>query len=172
MSINWTAYRLLCCMPPDLEQERQVFHAANTRFAEEVTMPAWILFGLASPRPDSDPRVSRSALESNIRFCDFFVQIFGETMPDPLFPAFVDLAINCTADPNFPMRSTVVLFRNPENASPEMASLRQRLIESGGCSVRDFHNAEELDAVAGEILTGWFRMIQPLKNASAVLESA
>jgi len=160
MSINWTIYRLLCTMPPDLEAEGQVFHAANTKFSEEVTMPAWILFALASPRPGSDPRISRSAFESNIRFCDFFVQIFGETMPDPVFPAFVNLAIACTADPNFPIRSTVVLFRNPESASLEMASLRQRLIGTPGCLVRDFHNTEELESQAGDILAAWYAMIQ------------
>ncbi len=166
MSINWTIYRLLLSMPPDLEAERQVFQTANAKFSEEFTMPAWILFALASPRPDSDPRIYRSAFESNIRFCDFFVQIFGETMPDPAFAAFVNLAIACTADPNFPLRSTVALFRNPESASLEVASLRQRLIGNPGCLVRDFHNTEELDSQAGDILATWYAMIHSSRDTA------
>ncbi len=163
--MNWTTYRLLCCSPPELDAERTAFNAANSRFAERVTMPAWILFALASPREGFDPQVHKSALESNIRFCDFFLQIFGEAMPHPAFLGFVELAAACTADPAFPMRSTVVVFRNPEQASPEMAALRQRLIETG-CDVRDFHNAKEFDELAGEVLSHWFNFVKPLASSS------
>ncbi len=127
-------------------------------------MPRWILFGLASPRPGFNPQTGSRALESNIRFCDFFVQIFGETEPHAAFREFVELAIACTADPAFPMRSTVVVFRNPENACPEMASLRRDLIQNARCEVRDFHNPEDFERVSEEILTNWFAMVQDKRD--------
>lgn len=167
MPDNWTTYRLLCVVSPDLETERASIDAANVAFAERVTMPAHVLFALASPRDDFDPRFNRRALESNIRFCDFFVQIFSETAPDPAFTVFVDLAAACTVDPAFPMRSTVVLFRNPEKADPGMASLRRRLLDEGRCIVCDYHDSAELDAVAAEVLASWYALVHDQHNAAS-----
>jgi hypothetical protein len=158
---NWTTYRILCCTPPDLEQERCALNAVNAQFAERVTMPEWILFALASFRAGVDPRTYRPAIESNTRFCDFFVTVFGERSPDPMFRELVEYALTCTADPAFPMRSVVALFRNPEDAAEEMVALRKSLLEGGRCDVRDFHNREELDREFGDVLAAWHALIQP-----------
>jgi hypothetical protein len=160
MPVAWTIYRALCCVTPELEQERAAFEAANARFAERVTMPEAILFALASPRSDFDPRVNRHGVESNIRSCDFFVQIFGETAPDPAFLEFVDLAVACTADPAFPLRSTAVIFRNPESAASETAAFRDRLSASPHCTVHDFHDSSEFDALAETVMADWRAKIQ------------
>jgi hypothetical protein len=160
MAIAWTIYRALCCVTPELEPERVAFEAANTRFAERVTMPEAMLFALASPRCDFDPQVNRHGLESNIRSCDFFVQIFGETAPDAAYLEFVDLAVTCTADPAFPLRSTAVIFRNPESATAEMAAFRDRLAANPHCKVHDFHDSSEFDALAEIILADWRAKIQ------------
>jgi hypothetical protein len=160
MSVSWTIYRALCCVTPELEPERSAFDTASARFAERVTMPEGILFAVASPRSDSDPQLNRRGLESNIRFCDFFVQMFGETASDPLLREFVDLAVACTADSAFPLRSTTVMFRNPETAAPEIAAFRQKLSSSPHCTVHDFHNSSEFDALAEIILTDWHTNIQ------------
>jgi hypothetical protein len=170
MSVAWTIYRALCCVTPELEPERLALEAANARFAERVTMPEAVLFALASPRTDFDPQVNRHGLESNIRFCDFFVQIFGETAPDPAFLEFVDLAVACTADPAFPLRSTVVVFRNPESAAPEIAALREKLSANPHCTVHDFHDSSEFDALAETVLTDWHAKAQvPVATPSAAL---
>ncbi len=160
MSNNWTTYRVLCAAPPDLEAEQSVFHAANAKFAERVTMPQWILFALASPRPDFDPQAHRRLLESNIRFCDFFVQIFGDKAPDLAYRGFVDLAIECTADENFAMRATAVLFRNPDRASEEIQALRQQLSNNPHCAVYDFRDAEGLERASEAVLSSWYSLIQ------------
>jgi len=123
-------------------------------------MPDAILFALASPRSDFDPRANRHGLESNIRSCDFFVQIFGETAPDPAFLEFVDLALGCTADPAFPLRATAVLFRNPESAAPEIAAFRDKLSGNPHCTVHDFHDSSEFDALAETVLADWRTKIQ------------
>jgi hypothetical protein len=162
MATPWTVYRLLCCVTPELEPERRAFDAANARFAERVTMPEAILFGLASPRSDFDPRLSRHGLESNIRSCDFFVQIFGEAGSDIAFREFVDLALACTADSAYPLRSTVVMFRNPENAAPEIAAFRDKLRGNPHCTVHDFHDSAEVGALAEIILADWHAKIHEL----------
>lgn len=164
MPDNWTIYRLLCCTPPDLDAERVAFDAANASFAEQVTMQAWILFGLASMRPDCDARVHRHALESNIRFCDFSVHIFGEADADPAFTGFLELSIACSRDAAFPMRSTAVMFRNPENASQELSSLRAQLLATGACVIRDFHDLDEFNVSAREILSNWYSLVPQTGN--------
>ncbi len=128
-------------------------------------MPAWILFALASPREGFDPQLHKSALESNIRFCDFFLQIFGEAMPHPAFVGFVELAAACTADPAFPMRSTVVVFPESGAGQPRDRGAPPALIETG-CEVHDFHNAKEFDELADEVLSHWFDSVKPLANSS------
>jgi hypothetical protein len=167
VAIVWTIYRALCCVTPELEPERVAFEAANARFAERVTMPEAMLFALASPRSDFDPQVNRHGVESNIRSCDFFVQIFGGTAPDPAFLGFVDLAVACTADPAFPLRSTVVVFRNPERATAEMAAFRDKLSANPHCKVHDFHDSSEFDALAETVLADWRAKIQEPAAAPA-----
>jgi hypothetical protein len=168
MAIAWTIYRALCCVTPELEPERAAFEAANARFAERVTMPEAILFALASPRSDFDPQVNRHGLESNIRSCDFFVQILGETATDPAYLEFVGLAVACTADPTFPLRSTAVIFRNPERATAEMAAFRDKLSADPHCKVHDFHDLSELNALAEAVLADWHGKIhEPMPSALA-----
>ena len=152
MPIHWTTYRLLLSASPGLTSEQQAFEAANASFAERVTMPAWILFALASTRSGFDPQVNRNAVESNIRFCDFFLQIFGETAPDPAYP----------------MRSTVVAFRNPENASPELSALRRRLLDGGDCQVHDFHSLDDFNRLAEQILADWYALIQDHNKSASI----
>jgi len=168
MPVAWTIYRALCCVTPGLEPERAAFEAANARFAERVTMPEAMLFALASPRSDFDPQINRRGLESNIRSCNFFVQVLGETAPDPALLEFVDLAVACTADPAFPLRSTAVMFRNPEGAASEIAAFRDKLTANPHCAVHDFHDSSEFDALAEIILADWRAKIQqPVAASSA-----
>ena len=168
MAIAWTIYRTLCCSTPELEPERLAFEAANARFAERVTMPEAILFAVASPHSDFDPRISRRGMESNIRFCDFFMQIFGETVADPAYLEFADLAVACTADPAFPLRSTTVLFRNPERAVPEIVAFREKLSANPHCKVQDFHDSSEFDALAETVLADWHaKVVAPVAAPSA-----
>ena len=168
MPIQWTTYRLLLSASPGLASEQQAFEAANASFAERVTMPAWILFALASTRSGFDPQVNRNGVESNIRFCDFFLQVFGETAPDPAFFGFLKLAIACTRDPVYPMRSTVVAFRNPENASPELSALRRRLLDGGDCQVHDFHSLDDFNRLAEQILADWYALIQDHNKSASI----
>jgi hypothetical protein len=167
MAAGWTIHRALCCVSPELEPERCAFEAANARFAERVTMPEGVLFGVVSPRSDFDPQINRRQVESNIRFCEFFVQVFGETAPNPAFFQFVDLAVACAADPAIPLRSAVVVFRNPERATAEMAGFRHKLANDPHCTVHDFHDDAEFDAVAETILNGWHAKIQKPVTAPA-----
>jgi hypothetical protein len=160
MPATWTTFRLLCCAPPELQEEKWLFHAVNARFSERAAMPRRILFALGSSGPAFDPRLHRQSIEDNLRFCDFFVQFFGETASDPAYAGFVELAMARRADPACSMRSVAAMFRNPEAAGPETAALRRRWLESGQCVVRDFHDAAEFDRAAEEILETWFGLVK------------
>jgi hypothetical protein len=160
MANDWTTYRVLCTAPPDLEPERIAFYEENAKFAERITMPRRILFALASPRSDFNPQIHARPVESNIQFCDFFVQICGEDVLDPAYRRFVELAVECTGDQKFPMRAAAVLFRNPGEASEETQRFRERLLNHPDCTVHDFRGPEELGRASEAILASWCSLIE------------
>ena len=122
MPIDFKFYGILCCTPPDLEAERLVFESAVAQFVEQVSMPDGVLFAPASLRPPINAAVQKAAIDSNIRTCEFFIQIFGEQWPDPVFEGFVDYALECAADPTMATRQVAVLFRSFPTAPPGTTS--------------------------------------------------
>ena len=156
MSPTFAIYRILCSTPPDLEPERLAFEACNAQFAEKVSMPDGVLFAAASFRPPFLSDRHAAAVESNIRMCDFFLQIFGEWQPRPDYAGFVDLALECLADPAMPMRQVAVLFRNPSKADPQMRQLQETLSAAGQCEVGEFCDQPDLEARVQGILAGWY----------------
>lgn len=161
MPPNFTFYRILCCNPPDLDPEREAFESAVTQFVEQVTMPDRVLFAPASLRPPIHATVQKSAIEANIRMCEFFVQIFGEQWPDPVFAGFVEYAQQCAADPSMATRSLAVLFRSYASAAPELRRFRERLEAGGQCEIRDFSGTEELARLIRELLSAWYAPLKP-----------
>ena len=155
MPIDFKFYRILCCTPPDLEDERQVFESAVAQFVEQVSMPDGVLFAPASLRPPINAAVQKAAIESNIRTCEFFVQIFGEKSPDSVFGGFVDYALECAADPNLATRNVAVLFRNYDSAAPELHLIRERLAGEGSCE-RDFSDSPDLSQQLANLLRAWY----------------
>ena len=156
MATSFQFYRILCTTPPDLEEERLAFESAVAQFVEQVSMPDRVLFAPASLRPPIVAAVQKSAIERNIRECEFFLQIFGEERPDPVFPGFVEYALACAADAAMVTRAAAVLFRNHARASEEVRAFRESLASRGGCELRDFRNTEELGGVVRELLREWY----------------
>jgi hypothetical protein len=161
MSINFKMHRLLCSTPPDLESERLVFEERLAKFSEHVTMPAGVLFPAAMFRPDFDLNRQRYAIESNIRMVEFFVQILGESMPDPVFEGFVNLALKCVADAAFPLRQATILFKRSSAAPPALERLRKTLAADPRCELREYGDEQELADQIRATLEGWYRLIQP-----------
>lgn len=154
----YTMYRVLCSTPPELEEERQLFESLNSRFAEQVLMPARILFPAASFPPHFDATSHRAAAESNVRMVDFFVQIYGAVRPAPAFQGFVDLALKCVADTAFPLRRACVLF--PANADEELSTLKSALTANGSCEVREYGSRDDLEVQLRAMLDGWFAVVR------------
>ncbi len=161
MPIDFKFYNILCCTPPDLEAERLVFESAVAQFVEQVSMPDGILFAPASLRPPINAAVQKTAIDSNIRTCEFFIQIFGENWPGAVFEGFVDYALECAKDPNLATRNVAVLFRNYSNAAPELHHLRERLAAGGLCELRDFNTEADLANQLANLLSAWYLPLHP-----------
>jgi hypothetical protein len=161
MGTNFTFYRVLCTTPPELESERLAFEAAVAQFVEEVTMPDAVLFAAASLRPPIRAVVQKATIESNIRMCEFFIQVFGEQLPDPVFPGFVEYALACVADTSTVTRKACVLFRNYHAAAPQMQHFREKLAAGDPCEVRDFGGEAELAEQLRELLCSWYAPLKP-----------
>ncbi len=156
MPSDFKFYGILCCTPPDMDSERLVFESAVTQFVDQVSMPDGVLFAPASLRPPINATVQKAAIDSNIRACEFFVQIFGEKWPDPVFAGFVEYAVECVADPSMATRNVGVLFRNSNAAAPEISQFRERLAAAGRCELRDFSDLGDLSHQLRELLAAWY----------------
>jgi hypothetical protein len=160
MSNHFTMHRVLCSTPPELESARLVFEQQLSDFAEQVTMPAGILFPSASFRQEFNVSVLRYAVESNIRMVEFFLQIFGGSMPDPVFQGFINLSLACVADPAIPLRQATVLFKH-SSGSPELEKLREALAADSRCEVREYADEQDLGLQIRNMLEGWFALVRP-----------
>jgi len=160
MASAFKIYRIVCATPPDLNAERQVFESTLADFAERVTFPEQILFAGASFREGFDVARHRTLAESNVRMCDFFLHIFGETWPAPAFKDFITLALECAADSSQPMRNAAVLFRNPADADEQVRRFRDELGLRGNCELREFKDSQELEAQLREVFAGWHAAVK------------
>lgn len=161
MAVNFKFYRIFCSTPRELEAERLAFESAVAQFVEQVSMPDAVLFASASLRPPIIAANQKLTIESNIRMCEFFVQIFGEQWPEPVFPGFVEYALDCAADPSMVTRNACVFFRNHHAAAPELRQFREALAGGGRCELRDFSGAEELSGQFRELLSAWYAPLKP-----------
>jgi hypothetical protein len=143
MAPAFKIFRILCSTPPELEPERCIFESSLAAFGTEVTFPEQILFAGASFRESFDANRHRSAAESNVRMCDFFLQILGEEWPGAVFQGFVDLAVEVMADPSKPMRQVTVIFRNLAAAGEKV---RQFPAEGRLCRLVCVGSADALDS--------------------------
>jgi hypothetical protein len=92
--------------------------------------------------------------------CEFFIQIFSEQWPDPVFARFVEYAVECAADPTMATRQAGVLFRNFDAAAPDLRHFRERLAAGGRCELRDFSGPDDLSHQLSNVLFAWYA---PLK---------
>ena len=161
MATNFKFYRIFCGTPPDLERERLAFESAVAQFVEQITMPDAVLFAPASLRPPIVAAAQKLTIESNIRTCEFFLQIFGEQWPGLVFPGFVEYALDGVGDLSRVTRKVGVLFRNYADAVPELREFRDRLAARGQCELRDFAGAEDLSQQLRELLLAWYASLKP-----------
>jgi hypothetical protein len=161
MATDFKFYRIFCAAPGDLEAERQAFESSVAQFIEQVTMPDAVLFAPASLRPPFIAANQKPAIESNIRMCEFFIQIFGEEWPHPVFQGFVEYALECVADPSMVARSVCVFFRNYHAAAPELREFREVLAAGGRCELRDFTGADDLSVELRTVLSAWYAPLKP-----------
>jgi hypothetical protein len=151
---------VICCSPPELEQERTAFHAAIGKFNEEVAMKAGELLAAASLRPGIIAERQQAAIESNIRMCEMLVQIFGEQPPPAVFQGFVEYALRQAQDPAATMKRVAVLFRRAEAAGAESRDYQAAVAGRASCEVREFMDELELVRALREVLEGWYTPVR------------
>jgi hypothetical protein len=150
---DFTFYRILCCTPPDLEPERLVFEAAVGQFNEDVGMSDGCLFAAASLRPPADAVRQQRNIEANIRMCEFYVGIFGDVRPDPVFEGFLDYALSPAAE----MKGVALLFREWR---PQITDDR--------CEIKQFSDAADLARQLREILAAWYAAQASVRSSSSL----
>jgi len=161
MAVNFTFYRILCSTPRELEAERLAFESVVAQFVEQVSMPDAVLFAPASLRPPIIAANQKVAIEANIRMCEFFIQIYGEQWPDPVFRGFVEYAVECASDPALATRAVCVFFRNYRAAAAELREFRETLAAKEQCELRDFSDVEDLSRQLRELLSAWYAPLKP-----------
>jgi hypothetical protein len=77
---------------------------------------------------------------------------------------FVNLALECLANPAMPLRRMAVLFRNPGEADPQMRELWETLNSACQCNVGEFRGQQDLEARVEEILAGWYSEVSAPGN--------
>jgi len=161
MAANFRFYRILCTSPPELDAERLAFEESVARFVGEVSMADGVLFAPASLRPPIVAAAQKRVIETNIRECEFFLQVYGEEWPDSVFQGFVEYALECVQDAAMLTRQAAVLFRNYRHADEQVRAFRESLAARGGCELRDFGDAAELGAQIRELLREWYARLGP-----------
>jgi hypothetical protein len=162
MPISYTTCRILCSTPPDLDEEQQLLLACNAEFGEQVTIPNRVLFAVASFREPFDPHAHRYGVQGNLRMVDFFVHVYGERAPDPIYQDFVYYALKCLADPAKPLRSAVVFFKSP-GTDETLRGYQETLAADERCHVRVYSDAKDLVSQFREVLADWYATV-PAKS--------
>jgi len=129
-------------------------------------MKAGELLAAASLRPEVYAERQQGPIESNIRMCELFVQIFDEQPPPSVFQGFVDYALKQLSDPAATMKRVAVLFRQAAPATPEAQACRELLAARHECEVRDFRDENELAATLREFLDAWYAPLSGTPTAT------
>jgi len=165
MSMAYTTCRILCSTPADLDEEQQLFLSVNAEFGEQVTIPNQILFAVASFREPFEPHAHRYAVQGNLRMVDFFVHVYGERAPDPIYQDFVYYGLKCLADPAKPLRNAVVFFKSP-GGDETLRGYQEALAADERCQVRVYTDAKDLAAQFREMVESWYATV-PVKSPAA-----
>jgi hypothetical protein len=148
MAGNFRIFRILCLTSPELETEREVFQETITRFGEHVTFPDGVLFAPASFPGGMNASKHRAAAASNIRICNFLIQIAGPGGLDAADRELLDLAVECAADPSLPMQRAAVFLKGTVD-----------LTSNPVCDIATFADAMELERGLWNTFTEWYAAI-------------
>ncbi len=159
MPDQYTIHRLVCATPLGLEEERDLFLATLASFVERETMPQWVLLAPASFQDGFAANRQQAGVKNNIKHGIFFLGIFGQDSPDPVYKRFAEYAIECAEDPDLTTRRVTLLFKDAGDVADEMRAWRERM--TGLCEVRTFSKTKDLPAVFEEILAGWYALVRP-----------
>lgn len=159
--MSYVMHRVFCEVPDGLEAELETFYHVLGGFNENAAMARGVLFVPVSITPMmADKRLFQHAIDENVRACRYYVQVMGTSPAPPQrnFERDYRLAVECAADPAWPMCEVVVLAgrgalaENP-GASAMRASRSNLLLE--------YSTMEEYSGHWCGLLTRWLDSVAP-----------
>ena len=126
--MSYSFHRIFCGTPGDLEPERDAFYDVMAEFNESEAMKHGILFVAVSIVPHLvNIPAFQSAIDENIRDCQYYVQVLGDTWGPPSrnFEGCFALARKCADDPALPMLGVVLMCKDLHPDRPADAAVIQ-----------------------------------------------
>ena len=120
--MNFKMQRIFCGAPDGLEDERRAFHEVIAEVNERTMASNGVLFVPVSLLPNMvNTLLFKSAVESNIAACSYFVQILDNTWGPPTknFEWKYELACRLKDDPGSPLQEVAVFFK--ESSDQDLA---------------------------------------------------
>jgi hypothetical protein len=126
-------HRVFCATPVEFEDERETFYQVLGEFNEQKAMPQDVLLIAVSivPQTMPDKRVYQRAIDDNIRQSTYYLLVWNGDWGPPQrnFERDWNLALECVADSQSPMREAVMLRKENDYKTLDgfKAALRSRL---------------------------------------------
>jgi hypothetical protein len=140
---------VFCSAPGNLGEELQSFHVIVGEVNEAVGMAHKTLLAPLCLKSNNLILIAADAAKDNIRYCSFFVQVLQDSWgPVGLFRELYDVAAECLADEQAPMRSIAVFVKPP--ASVEIPS---------GAPVYHYDQIQSFEAQLRTVCTEWLSAV-------------
>jgi hypothetical protein len=162
----YTMHRVFCGTPAELEDERQAFHDVLAEVNEAEGMALGILFVPVSILPNmANKVVYQPAVESNVRDCEFFVQVLLETWgpPNRNFETDYGLACRLKSDAACLMQGVAVFFKAADGREVEagIVELKTSLQSEHDGAAHEFATLDEFKQQLRAQISKWLRTIEP-----------
>lgn len=163
MPHGYDTYRVFVSSPGDLWRDGETCHAAISDTNAEDAMPHKLLLVTVGVREDRPLATHRGAVNENVRWCTYFIQIFQDNWgPQHLFRKMFYFALECRDDPQQPMRDVIVCLKAAEHATdPEILAFRKELSDRTDVRLFEYKDAESLKTHLREVCAGWVETLLP-----------
>jgi hypothetical protein len=164
--MSYRMHRVFCATPgdseSDLEPERQAFYDVIGEVNETEAMPEEILFVPVSVLPNlADLTVFRKPVDDNVRACAFYVQVLHHTWGPAArnFEHQYQLAKQCCADPQLPMKGVSLFFKVPNGrpVEPDVADLKESSAAAQDPRFIDFEDLDDFRTRLRSQLSAWLQ---------------
>ena len=158
--MSYRFHYVFCAMPFECEEELKAYQRALAVFNESEAMPQGLLFASLIVIPTlADKRPWQGAVNDNIRMSRHYIQVIEDSWGPPSRDYERDwaLAQRCAADPDLPMRETVLLFKSPllpHKVDPAIVELKSTALDGNGPHAA-FETPQQLQTLLRPMFSRW-----------------